>query len=113
MRTLAAIVLVALGTACGAAAQVEGDSARKARVEIVRTAPLTIRGTGFKAGERVRLLATGDGVETRRIAATTAGSFTARFGLPAGRCTALVVQAIGNMGSRATIDRPTLDCIEP
>jgi len=113
MRVLAAIVLVALGTACGAAAQQESSEARKARVEIVRTAPLTIRGAGFEPGERVRLLATGGGVETRRVAATAAGSFTAKFGLKGGRCTALVVQAFGNKGSRATIDRPTLDCIEP
>ncbi len=79
----------------------------------MRTAPLTIRGAGFEPGERVRLLATGDGVETRRVAVSPAGSFTAKFGLKGGRCTALVVQAFGNKGSRASIDRPTLDCVDP
>jgi hypothetical protein len=113
VRALVAIVLVALGTACGAAAKDESGIARTPRLEIVRAAPLTIRGAGFRARERVRVLATAAGVETRRVSASAAGTFTVRLSLEAGRCTALVVQAFGAAGSRAMIDRPTLDCIEP
>ena len=115
MGTVVAIVLVVLSTACGAAAQGEESSpARKARIEIMRSAPLVIRGSGFESRERVRVLASAAGVQTRRVQASAAGTFTVELrGLQAGRCTALVIQAIGDAGSRAMVDRPTLDCIEP
>jgi hypothetical protein len=113
VRALAAAILVTLGGASGAGAQSEIDAAGKPRLEIVRTVPLTIRGLGFRAGERVRVLATGQGADTRRVTTTPAGAFTLRLRVRVGRCTPLVVQAVGAAGSRAMIDRPTLDCIDP
>ena len=113
VRAFVAAALVALGAACGASAQNEIDAARTPRLGIVRTVPLTIRGAGFRPGERIRVLATGAGTDTKRVFATAAGAFTLRLRVRVGRCTALVVQAFGTAGSRAMIDRPTLDCTDP
>jgi hypothetical protein len=113
VRPLAVAILVALGAASGAGAQTEIAPAGKPRLEIVRTVPLTIRGVGFRAGERVRILATGEGADTKWVTATAAGAFTLRLRVRVGRCIPLVVQAVGAAGSRAMIDRPTPDCFEP
>ena len=113
MRALAAAVLIALVAASEASTQSGVDAPGKPRLEIVRTVPLPIRGVGFRAGERVRILATGGGADTKRVTATVAGAFTLRLRVRVGRCTSLVVQAVGAAGSRAMIDRPTLDCTDP
>ena len=113
MRALAVVVLLALCATHIAPARSEAGSTRKPRLEILGLAPFLVRGTGFRSGERVRILATAAGLETKRVTATTVGSFTVRLRLRPGRCTGVVVQAFGAVGSRATIDRPALDCMEP
>jgi hypothetical protein len=82
-----------------------------AALRIVDWTPLTVRGTGFAAGEQVRLtLRTG---RPRTVSRTTragrSGTFRAAFGLLVAldpcRGT-LVVTATGSRGSRATVKRP-------
>jgi hypothetical protein len=63
---------------------------------------LTIRGTGFRAREAVRidLIAVENG--RRRAVASPTGSFTARFdGVSLTRCDVVRAVAVGSRGSRA------------
>ena len=113
MSALAVVVFAAFGLVGFASAEAIGSAPRAPHLELVRLAPLTIRGTGFKPAERVRLIVTADGVATRRVSATQLGRFVVRLAIRPGRCTDVVVQAFGAAGSRAMIDRPTPDCMEP
>ena len=102
------VTLIVFAAACGTAgAETTGpEQAREARLSIVSEDPLVVRGTGFRPGERVKLLFA---VRTRSGAigaarASQAGRFTARLGVSAKPMHALVVQAIGARGSRATAE---------
>ena len=74
------------------------------RLTIVSTSPLTAGGRGFRPNERVKLVATGQGVESKTIQASPRGVFSARFGLSPAAGAAVVIQAIGSRGSRAMVD---------
>lgn len=99
MRAAAAAVLVLmLALPAGAAPP------RRATLKLVGLAPLVVEGRAFGKGERVALTATAPG--TQRLLAIVArrnGSFTARFELRLGRCTPLMVRAVGVRGSRAIL----------
>ena len=112
MKALALTALLALVAAAGAGARDEAVT-RTPQLRLLDLAPLTVRGSGFRAGERVKLVATADRLATRNVQAGARGGFTVRFDLRAGPCTAAVVQAFGRAGSRASVDRPTPDCLEP
>jgi hypothetical protein len=72
---------------------------------IVSSDPLVVRGLRFEPGERVKLLVTVSGRAARVGAARASqfGRFTARLGAATGS-EAVVVQAIGTRGNRATAD---------
>jgi hypothetical protein len=72
------------------------------RVEVTRIIPLTVIGSGFKAGERVRLVVRSPAVHRKTVTASRRGRFTAIFRSGAGKCAAIRVVATGNKGSRAT-----------
>jgi hypothetical protein len=101
----AASVLLVL--AAGAA---EGDAGRSApHLKLLATAPPVVRGTAFRAHERVRL------VLRRRVgqptighaSADSAGTFVATFaGVRVNRCGGFSIVATGSEGSRATLVRP-------
>jgi hypothetical protein len=101
----AASVLLVL--AAGAA---EGGASRSApHLKLLATAPPVVRGTAFRAHERVRL------VLRRRVgqptighaSADSAGSFVATFaGIRVNRCGGFSIVATGSEGSRATLLRP-------
>jgi hypothetical protein len=97
-------VALALGLAGGGLA---ADQAKRPRLQILDTSPLTIRGTGFEARERVRLLVGSPKPLSKSVKAGVRGRFVARFAVHAGHGEAVVVQAIGSRGSRATIDITT------
>jgi hypothetical protein len=109
-------VLALLVAACGAQDALpggSGESAARPELAIVSTSPLTARGRGFRPNERVELIATGAGVESKTVKASARGGFTARFRLkPSGRDSA-AVQAIGSRGSRAMIDITQPDVTPP
>ena len=73
-------------------------------------APLSIRGTGFHAGEVVRITVVADGTTTKRAVANDGGAFLSRFRVAFDRCQGLIARAVGDMGSRAGLRTPRLMC---
>jgi hypothetical protein len=108
MRAALLIGITAVAVACGpAGAETQAsEESRRAHLAIVSSDPLVVRGTRFKAGERVKLLVTvgGRAAPVGAARASQAGRFTARLRAPASSSDAVVVQAIGARGSRATAD---------
>jgi hypothetical protein len=101
---------VVLGVAVCALLQVGWASASTApQLRIVSTAPAVVVGIGFRPNEKVRLLIT-PGPSTRTLRAGQRGRFRTTFRLILPRCGSVVVQALGNRGSRAMVDRTALDC---
>ena len=91
-----------------------GTSAPKPALRPLDLDPLTLRGTSFKPGERVKLLLSASPVvRSKVVRAGELGRFRVVFNVAPGRCDSVVVQAIGARGSRATFRRDTPNCIEP
>lgn len=85
----------------------------KTRVRIVDPAPLVLRGVGFENAELVRLtVSLGERTATRKLRASRAGSFTARFdAVRYSRCgPPLEVKAVGSRGNQAAWKLVPLDC---
>ena len=104
--TALAVALLATSTALGAA------DARRPTLRITDLAPLTVRGTNFRPGERVKLLANAGRPVTRAVRAGPRGGFVARLGVRVDGSCATVVQAIGAAGSRALVDMASPGCDE-
>jgi len=101
---------VVLGVTLGALLQVGWTSPSTApQMRIVSTEPAVVIGVGFRPHEKVRLLIT-PGPATRTVRAGQRGRFRTMIRLGVPRCGSFVVQALGNQGSRAMIDRAGLDC---
>lgn len=84
-----------------------------ARVAMQSTAPVTIRGTGFHARERVTVTVTTTGDRTKVVRANARGVFTATFTRFAiGHCIGYTIRAKGNHGSLATLTL-TPECPPP
>lgn len=79
-------------------------------LRIVKLAPTTVRGSGFQAGERVRVtLSTARAQSVRAGRASPVGNFTVAFPLRIAiePCHGtLVIVAQGSLGSRAIVRRP-------
>jgi hypothetical protein len=105
-----AFVVVALG-ASTAGQGATGVTSSQPALRIVDGTPLTLRGTGFAAGERVRVLVRVPGREQKRVTASWRGSFVAAFNKSAyNRCSGLTAFAIGSRGSRARLLLPAPAC---
>lgn len=104
-----AVVACALVAAAGASAR---PAARPA-LHVAAYKPLTIRGDGFVAGERVQVELLGVAPAVRRATASTAGAFTVRFAVSIGRCRRFTVFAFGSHRSRASLlpTRVQPDCV--
>jgi hypothetical protein len=103
-----ALSLAVLVLAAVVAVPTVAGGSTPAKVHVAKLSPLTVRGTGFKSRERVRVIARPGG--TRRVRARSDGSFRVAFGLPADRCNGLSVSAVGARGDRATLKLPQLAC---
>ena len=101
-----AVALLATSTALGAA------DARRPTLRITDLAPLTVRGTNFRPGERVKLFVNAGRPITRAVRAGARGGFVARLGVRVDGSCAAVVQAIGAAGSRALVDMASPGCDE-
>jgi hypothetical protein len=117
MRPVAlTILLVAAVAATGCVSAQGGGSVRvRPSLGIVATPPVTIRGTSFKAHERVTVdvVATG-GRERKRTVANAAGAFRLVFrGLNLSACAGVSITAIGDRGSRAGSRRSPGVCPHP
>jgi hypothetical protein len=108
MRGVVAAIasMLVLATAVGAA------DAKRPALRILDLAPLTVQGTSFQPGERVKLLVNAGGPVARSVRAGARGGFTVRLGVSVRGCTAVVVQAVGGRGSRAMVDLTRPGCDE-
>jgi hypothetical protein len=71
-----------------------------------------VRGTHFKASERVRVAVTTHATWTRSVRTSPAGSFTAAFpNVKRSRCDVLIVQATGSRGEKAGLKIPPPMCM--
>jgi hypothetical protein len=114
IRAIAAIALVvcvsAIGVAAGALDR-GSTSTRTARLHLADAAPLKLRGTGFVAGERVRVTVTAETRRTKRVSADRSGRFVTRVaGVGYDRCNGLLAQAVGSEGSLARLKLPQPLC---
>jgi len=99
---LALIVLCAAVFAGAAQAQVARQA--KASLHVVKLSPLTVKGSGFKAKEKVVLRLSGAGTGTARGTATAGGVVTLTFPkVKVTACSAYVLRASGATGTSATL----------
>jgi hypothetical protein len=116
MRTIIAVIIgIALvSTATAAVLQPAGHSKRTPALRLIKGKPLVVQGVRFQVGERVRLTAR-SGEQTRRGTerAGARGAFVETFAMALDRCSGLLVTAIGNEGSRATLKMPAVYCPPP
>jgi hypothetical protein len=97
-----ALLLAAVALGCSAGSTVggsESSTSSKASLQVVRKAPLTIRGQGFRARESVRVSASG---RNWRLRANPAGTFVLTIG-SGDRCNSVRVRAVGSGGSMVVL----------
>ena len=70
-------------------------------INVTRVIPITVQGSGFKAGERVKVVVRSPAVYRKTVTATRRGRFIAAF-RHGSKCASIHVLATGNRGSRAT-----------
>jgi hypothetical protein len=102
-----ALLAAALAVCAMAPATPTRAAASRAELKVTRTAPLTVRGSGFERSERVRVLArAGTRSIVRRVAADGRGAFTTTFAdIKVGHCGVFSIVATGGAGSRAAVRR--------
>jgi hypothetical protein len=114
MRRIATLTALALVIVLVGATAVQSASGQ-ARLRLLSSAPLKVKGTGFASGERVVVRLKGAASVTRkRTTANRAGAWVLSFPrLSADRCDVLIVSAVGNRGSRAGLKLPQPLCPPP
>jgi hypothetical protein len=101
--------LLTLGGVAGGA-----SATTHARLRLMDADPITFRGTGFKAHERVRVVVMAGTRATKRTTASLRGVFVVRFsGLDPNACSAFGATAVGNKGSQASFKRSPGMCPLP
>jgi hypothetical protein len=111
MKQATLVILLLLGVLLPTAIA-SGSFAGSPTLRLADRSPVTVRGLGFAAGERVSVaLAAGTrSVRTTQVSAN--GTFVVRFSVSLGRCTRYTVQAFGSTGTRARLSsRRALACI--
>jgi hypothetical protein len=111
LRQPAVALLVTVALGCGAGTADGGsEAAAKASLHVIRQAPMTIRGQGFRALESVRVSAAG---RQWRPKASARGSFVLTL-RGANRCKIVRIVAVGSDGSRAILRIiPATACAAP
>jgi len=111
------LVVAALGAGLGGAASPTPTTvAPQPRLTLAGTQPVAVRGAGFHARERVRLVFhQPSGNARRRATAGARGTFAATFGADVrDRCSGFWISATGAAGSRARfIRRAQPECPPP
>jgi hypothetical protein len=89
--------------------------AAPAKLRVTDVSLFTVRGTGFHAGEHVRVVVeANDAGASKRITAGAGGGFVARFPtVDVGSCPLYRVQATGDMGTRAALTVRQPECPQP
>jgi hypothetical protein len=83
-------------------------------LHLVKLAPFTVRGSGFHSREHVKVTLVFRTTEVRRVTASKAGAFVARFdeSVQLSRCNiGFSVRAIGGRGTNAALKIPRPACI--
>jgi hypothetical protein len=103
-RRLGAGLTVAVAAVGLGATQAPAGESEPA-LELVKTRPVTVHGTGFRSEERIRVvLRRPSGVSREKARASTGGEFTSTFsGAEIDRCDRFTIKARGRAGSRATL----------
>jgi hypothetical protein len=97
---LAAVVIALVWVSAG----VSSTPRPKPHLRVLDRAPLTLRGTHFRARERVRVTVTATDTQTRTVRTSRVGSFTTQFDdVKVGRCGGLAVRAVGARGGQASL----------
>jgi len=109
VKAVFVVVILALAAAPAAGAR----HSSKATLRLVSPQPLVVSGTGFFAGERVRLtLRTGDDVIVRRATVSRTGVFRSSFGtVTFGRCGGFSVRATTRRHSALLTKVPLPACM--
>jgi hypothetical protein len=98
------LLIVLCAVVVTGAAQAHVVRQAKASLHVVRLKPLTVRGSGFKAKEKVVLRLSGAGAGIARGTANASGSVTLTFpSASVTTCSAYVLRASGAAGSSATL----------
>jgi hypothetical protein len=111
LRQTAIALLTTVALGCGAGTADGGsDAPVKASLQVIRQAPMTIQGDGFRAQESVRVSAAGRQWHSK---AGARGSFVLRLS-GANPCRVVRIVAVGASGSRATLRIiPAGACAQP
>ena len=90
-----------------------GSASSRATLRVANVAPFSVRGSGFRAQERVRVVAQVSGRHVKAVVATATGTFRVRFlDVSVSACAGYLVRATGSKGSRAYL-RHVPECAEP
>ena len=102
MRRVALVFAVLVLLPAYASSDGRGAAAAKARLQAAALKPLVVVGTGFRAGENVRVTANAEeGFAAKSGRAGSAGRIGVRFPkLNLGRCSTYLISAKGDKGSR-------------
>jgi hypothetical protein len=108
------LCLCAVGTV-SLTAPAATDATRRATLQLIDRDPLTLKGSRFRARERVRVTVTLNGhAYVRWTRASRPGTFAVRFGdVHVDRCSGFIARANGNGGSRASYKLPQPQCPPP
>ena len=110
---MARAILACLLAVAATAAAVQAAATRPT-LRLVQRAPLTLRGSGFHAGERVRVSVAVEGPKrTRSLRASSAGAFTVALPVIVAfdPCvSSLIATAVGADGDTATLKYPQRAC---
>ena len=108
---IAALIATVVGQTSGSSSR-EPKAIRQTQIAPMGQNPLTVKGSGFRPGERVRLVVKGSEGAALTAKAGPDGSFVAAFrGLNG--CDSVTVTAAGSKGSRASFNLSQIACIEP
>lgn len=112
VKVLIAVTAALVLAVPAAAAQVERAGKRSASLKLAAAHPVSLRGSRFLAGERVKVVAhSGDRTRSRTVTAGAGGAFLVRFAnMPFDRCQGFLAVAQGARGSVARFKLPELMC---
>ena len=71
-------------------------------IDVTRIIPITVKGSGFKAGERVTVVVRSPAFHRKTVTASRRATFIAAFRSAASKCASIHATATGNKGSRAS-----------
>src|SRR3954468_3369940 len=90
------------------------STARAPQLTVAAASPLTVKGSGFGARERIRVSVSLPGSSAHWTTASRGGSFTVRFmAMSPDSCTAYVLHAAGLRGDNAVLRIRPRECPQP